>query len=205
MVRITKVYTRKGDRGMTRLAGGHAVRKTSARIRAYGGVDELSSFLGFAVEGCRGEAALEPLRGRLARIQNELFDLGSQLAVLAPDRRPDTPVVREADVRRLEREIDEMNAELEPLRSFVLPGGGESAARLHLARAACRRVEIGVLTLGEAEALDGIEVPYLNRLADWLFVAARWAAARLGHPEVLWRPGERDAGTAGDQAPRATR
>ena len=189
MVRITKVYTRLGDGGMTQLAGGRKVRKTDPRIEAYGEVDELNACLGLAAQAMRGEALLASLAGRLLRIQNELFDLGAQLAVLPADRRPDTPLITPARVERLEREIDDMNQGLAPLRSFILPGGGEVAARLHLARTVCRRTERGVLRLGAVEPLDGIEVPYLNRLSDWLFVASRHAASQLGAEELLWRPG----------------
>jgi cob(I)alamin adenosyltransferase len=189
MVRITRVYTRKGDGGATSLAGGHRIHKTDPRIEAYGGVDELNACLGLAVQAMREEARLAALLERALGIQNELFDLGAQLAVLAADRRPDTPRITPARVGRLEREIDEMNAEVEPLRSFILPGGGEVAARLHLARTVCRRTEREVLRLGAVEPLDGTEVPYLNRLSDWLFVAARFAAWKVGAPETLWRPG----------------
>jgi homoserine O-acetyltransferase len=189
MVRITKVYTRQGDQGSTRLAGGRKIAKTAPRIEAYGTVDELNACLGLAAEAMRGEPRLAVLLERVLAIQNELFDLGSQLAVLPADRRPDTPLITAARVARLEREIDEMNAGVEPLRSFILPGGGEVAARLHLARTVCRRAEREVLRLGAVEALDGIEVPYVNRLGDWLFVAARAAGAKLDAPELLWRPG----------------
>ena len=189
MVRITKVYTRQGDQGATRLAGGRKIAKTDPRIEAYGTVDELNACLGLAAEAMRGEPRLAVLLERVLAIQNELFDLGSQLAVLPADRRPDTPLITAARVARLEREIDEMNAGVEPLRSFILPGGGEVAARLHLARTVCRRAEREVLRLGAVEALDGTEVPYVNRLGDWLFVAARAAGAKLDAPEILWRPG----------------
>lgn len=189
MVRITKVYTRQGDRGSTRLAGGRKIAKTDPRIEAYGTVDELNACLGLVAEAMRGEPRLAGLLERVLAIQNELFDLGSQLAVLPADRRPDTPLITAARVARLEREIDEMNAGVEPLRSFILPGGGEVAARLHLARTVCRRAERQVLRLGAVETLDGIEVPYVNRLGDWLFVAARAAGAKLDAPELLWRPG----------------
>jgi cob(I)alamin adenosyltransferase len=189
MVRITKVYTRKGDSGSTRLGGGQKIHKTAPRIEAYGGVDELNACLGLAAETLRGEPRLSVLLDRLLRIQNELFDLGAQLAVLPLDRRPDTPLTTPGQVKRLEREIDEMNAEVEPLRSFILPGGGEVAVRLHLARTVCRRVERALLHLGAVEPLDGTEVPYLNRLSDWLFVASRFAGSKLGAEELLWRPG----------------
>jgi cob(I)alamin adenosyltransferase len=189
MVRITKVYTRKGDGGMTSLAGGARIHKTAPRIEAYGEVDELNSWLGMAAEALRREAALATLLDRVLRVQNELFDLGAQLAVLARDRRPDTPTITPGQVKRLESEIDEMNAAVGPLRSFILPGGGEIAVRLHLARTVCRRAERALLRLDAVEPLDGTEVPYLNRLSDWLFVASRHAGSKLGIAEVLWRPG----------------
>lgn len=189
MVRITKVYTRQGDGGMTLLAAGHKILKTAPRIEAYGGVDELNACLGLAAAAARAEPKLATLLARLLAIQNELFDLGAQLAVLREDRRPDTPLITPSQVERLEHEIDEMNADVPPLRSFILPGGGELAVRLHLARTVCRRIEREVLRLGAIEPLDGIEIPYLNRLSDWLFVASRWAAAQLGEEELLWRPG----------------
>jgi cob(I)alamin adenosyltransferase len=189
MVRITKVYTRKGDGGTTRLAGGQKILKTDPRLEAYGGVDELNACMGLAAEPMCEEPRLGSLLDAVRRIQNELFDLGAQLAVLAADRRLDTPTITAAQVKRLESEIDTMNAEVEPLRSFILPGGGEVPARLHLARTVCRRIERATLRLGEVEPLDGTEVPYLNRLSDWLFVAARHACSKLGKEEVLWRPG----------------
>lgn len=187
MVRITKVYTKQGDQGMTRLAGGQQVSKTSLRIEAYGGVDELNAALGLAAEALRHSSELAPLRERMLRIQNELFNLGSQLAVLPQDRRKDTPVIRKDDIERMEKEIDEMNEALPHLTSFILPGGGEISARLHLARTICRRVERNTLRLSEQEKLDGTEIPYLNRLSDWLFVAARFAAKAMGVEETLWK------------------
>ena len=190
MVRITKVYTRTGDAGQTRLAGGQQVAKTAARIEAYGTVDELNAALGLVAEALR-QADVAGLRARILRIQNELFDLGSQFAVLAEDRRENTPVIRQPDIDRLEAEIDQMNDELPNLTSFILPGGGEVSARLHLARTICRRAEREALRLAAAEPLDGPEVPYLNRLSDWLFVASRAAAAAAGIPETLWKPAER--------------
>ncbi|MFQ5584879.1 MAG: cob(I)yrinic acid a,c-diamide adenosyltransferase [Calditrichia bacterium] len=191
MVRITKVYTKTGDKGMTHLAGGQSMSKTSLRIEAYGGVDELNAAMGLVSESLRGQDRLKELREKVIGIQNELFDLGSQLAVLKEDRRKNTPVLTERDVKRLEREIDTMNVELPALSSFILPGGGEVSARLHLARTICRRVERAVIRLGETEELDGVEIPYLNRLSDWLFVAARFAASKSNTEETLWQPGKR--------------
>lgn len=190
MVQINRVYTRTGDAGQTRLAGGQVVAKTAARIEAYGTVDELGAALGLVAEALRSEDPAS-LRPRILRIQNELFDLGSQLAVLPEDRREDTPVLHQSDVDRLEAEIDAMNEGLPNLNSFVLAGGGEASARLHLARTICRRAEREALRLAAVEPLDGIEVPYLNRLSDWLFVASRTAAAAHGIAETLWKPGDR--------------
>lgn len=191
MVRITKVYTRTGDKGNTHLAGGQSIAKTAERIEAYGCVDELNSHLGLVAEALREETALEILHGQILRIQNALFDLGSQLAVLPEDRRENTPVINEEDVKRLEDEMDEMNEGLPALTSFILPGGGELSARLHVARTVCRRCEREIIRLANLEELDGTEIPYVNRLSDWLFVASRYAAYKQGIEETLWKPGER--------------
>jgi cob(I)alamin adenosyltransferase len=192
MVRITKVYTKTGDGGSTYLAGGQQVRKTSLRIEAYGSVDELNAQLGMVSESLNKTPQLRNLQKGIIRIQNELFDLGSQLAVLPEDRRENTPVIKPADIEKLEREIDEMNAQLPILESFILPGGGEISARLHVARTVCRRVEREIIRLSEVEPLDGTEMPYLNRLGDWLFVASRYAAYKSDITETLWKPGKRD-------------
>ncbi len=191
MVRITKVYTKTGDQGITRLAGGQEVRKDSQRIEAYGTVDELNACLGLLRESLPAGAQFRELTAQVLRIQNELFDLGSQLAVLPEDRRENTPVISEADIKRLEDEIDQMNAELPALTSFILPGGGEAGARCHLARTVCRRAEREVIRLQNISPLDGSEIPYLNRLSDWLFTAARYLTHRQGIDENLWQPGER--------------
>lgn len=191
MVRITKVYTRTGDKGNTHLAGGQAIAKTAERIEAYGCVDELNSQLGLVAEALRNNDSLKMLLEKILRIQNALFDLGSQLAVLPEDRRKNTPVIDEADVKRLEDEIDEMNEELPALTSFILPGGGELSARLHVARTVCRRCEREIIRLANIEELDGTEIPYINRFSDWLFVASRFAAFKQGIEETLWKPGQR--------------
>ncbi len=189
MVRITKVYTKTGDGGMTRLAGGQIVKKISPRIEAYGSVDELNAQMGMVAESLRGgEGKQDDLRKKILRIQHHLFDLGSQLAVLPEDRRENTPVIRPGDVTELEAEIDEMNRALPPLTSFILPGGGETAARLHVARTVCRRAERDILRLAENEPLDGTEIPFMNRLSDWLFVAARYVAHLENVAETLWQP-----------------
>lgn len=200
MVRLTRIYTRTGDGGETRLAGGQAIDKDDPRIEAYGTVDELSSTLGLARAACvtgRKERGAKQLRqiedrldGRLRRIQNELFNLGAELAMLAHDRRLDTPTVRQSHVRRLETEIDEMNGLLRPLESFVLPGGGTLSSQLHVARTVCRRAEREVVRLGRSAPLPKEALRYLNRLSDWLFVAARTAARAHGEHEPLWEPKE---------------
>jgi cob(I)alamin adenosyltransferase len=187
---INRVYTKVGDGGTTRLAGGQELSKDSARIEAFGTVDELNAQLGIAVETIGG-APHGVLEKRLVRIQNELFDLGAELATLPADRHPKQALVTEEDVTRLEHEIDEVNAALPVLRSFILPGGGMVSAILHVARTVCRRAERCAVTLNAAEAQRGEVLRYLNRLSDWLFVMGRRAAIDSGRGEVLWRPGDR--------------
>lgn len=192
MVRITKVYTRGGDGGQTSLVGGERVAKASRRVEAYGTVDELLTFLGSAAEALRDKGDLAALRGQILRLQNELFDLGSRLATPEDKARQSSPAVSAGDVTRLEEEMDAMNEDLPALSSFILPGGGEASARLHLARTVCRRAEREVLRLAQNEDLEEQTVPYLNRLSDWLFVAARHVARLEAVEETLWRPGERE-------------
>lgn len=184
MVVLNKIYTRTGDDGTTGLVTGERVRKTHPRVEAYGAVDETNAALGLA----RLHALDEPLAGMLARIQNELFDLGADLAT--PDRPLAwTPLrVTAAQVTRLETDIDALNAELSPLTSFVLPAGTPASAALHLARTIARRAERAASLLAEAEAVGAPALQYLNRLSDLLFVAARWANGK-GEGDVLWTPG----------------
>jgi len=191
MVRITKVYTKTGDKGMTTLAGGQQVSKTSRRIESYGEIDELNAALGLVAEAVREKQELSEMRKQVIRIQNELFDLGAQLAVLKENRRTDTPVISQSDIKRLENEIDVLNEELPILNSFILPGGGEISARMHMARTICRRAERNTIRLSEEESLDGTEIPYLNRLSDWLFVAGRYMSKKNGVEDTEWRPGYR--------------
>jgi cob(I)alamin adenosyltransferase len=191
MVRLNRIYTKAGDGGQTRLVGGQMVAKNSPRIEAYGTVDELMSCLGLAraaLEAPEAPVGAAHLAGILRRIQNELFNLGSDLATLPEDRHPKQPVIEPRHVVALEREMDAWIADLPELRSFVLPGGGWVAAHLHLARTVCRRAERLAVALGAVEPL-GVEVlPYLNRLSDALFVMSRHAARLYGEPEPLWEP-----------------
>jgi cob(I)alamin adenosyltransferase len=183
-VRLTKIYTRGGDRGETSLGDGSRVSKLDARVAAYGTVDELNSLLGLVL-------ALElpdTLREPLTRIQNDLFDLGADLSV--PFQAEDQQLrVHQEQIEELERICDTFNEELPQLKSFVLPGGGELAARLHVARAVCRRAELSVLGAAGQVPIDPLAPVYLNRLSDLLFILARTANA--GGEEPLWRPGGR--------------
>jgi cob(I)alamin adenosyltransferase len=188
---INRVYTKSGDAGTTRLAGGQERSKDDARFEAFGTVDELNAVLGLVAEAA-GNASEGPTLVRLRRVQNELFDLGGELATLAEDRHPKQALISEEDITRLEREIDEATASQPPLRSFILPGGGELSARLHQARTVCRRAERRTITLHRAEPQRGEVIRYLNRLSDWLFVMGRAAALGSGQGEVLWKPGARD-------------
>lgn len=187
MVVLNRIYTRTGDSGDTALGNGVRVAKHSLRVGAYGTVDEVNATLGIARLHAGGE-----LEAGLARIQNDLFDLGADLCT--PDMENDAaaphPSLRivASQVTRLETEIDAMNAGLKPLRSFVLPGGSALAAHLHLCRTVCRRAERLVVELATLEAVNAEAVRYLNRLSDWLFVASRLANDG-GAADVLWVPG----------------
>lgn len=189
MVVLNRIYTRTGDDGTTRLATGEPVGKDSLRVEAYGGVDETNACLGLVRLHTAGEAVLDAI---LARIQNDLFDLGADLAT--PDR--GKPVeweplrILQSQVDRLEQEIDLLNGEISPLTSFVLPGGSPAAAALHQARTVCRRAERTCVALAGRpdEPVSAAAIKYLNRLSDLLFVAARWANDK-GAADVLWVPG----------------
>ena len=193
---INRVYTRRGDQGETSLAGGQRVPKDSPRIEAYGTVDELKSFVG-AARVTATEAGLLPLAAILLRIEHELFNLGSILATRPEDVHPQQARVTDAEVVQLESEIDCMNAELPPLRSFVLPGGGRLNADLHICRTVCRRAERAAVALGRVESVSPEAVRYLNRLSDALFVWSRWASHVTGAPETLWEPNQSSSGLAG--------
>jgi cob(I)alamin adenosyltransferase len=189
-VRLTRIYTRGGDAGETSLGDGTRVSKLDGLIAAYGAVDELNSLLGMALAGDLPERFRSPLE----RIQNELFDLGADLSVPFQGERGGRLRVEQSMVDELERLCDELNAELPELRSFVLPGGTEAAATLHVARAVCRRAERDAIAAAEDRPVNPLALTYLNRLSDLLFIAARAATAAANRGEPLWRPGgERDA------------
>jgi cob(I)alamin adenosyltransferase len=183
MPRITKIYTRAGDGGTTRLGGGQEVPKDAKRVEAYGTVDELSSAIGVAIS-----SGLDPgLSRELCRIQNELFHLGADLCLREEDRsRVPGPRIGPHHVEALERLLDAMTEELGPLENFILPGGSAGAAHLHLARSVCRRAERLVVALAHDEAVGPSTLPYLNRLGDALFAMARLENHRRGIPETLW-------------------
>ena len=185
MVRLNKIYTRTGDDGTTGLVDGSRVPKHAARMEAIGAVDEANSALGFAVLALEGES-----RADCTRLQNDLFDLGADLATPGDDFAPSDTALRivPAQADWLEQRIDALNESLEPLKSFVLPGGSEAAARVHLARAAVRRAERAVAALAGAEPVNPAALAFVNRLSDYLFVLAR-AVNAGGQGDVLWRPG----------------
>jgi cob(I)alamin adenosyltransferase len=191
-IRITKVYTRHGDKGETHLVGGKRVPKDDARIESYGTIDELNSILGI-VRACNDAATPSPATKRLdqilRQIQNELFDLGSELAT-PPDAVWEGMIkIGPAQIAVLERTIDECQEQLEPLKSFILPGGGMIAAFLHQARTVCRRAERDILRLMHREPIGESVLGYVNRLSDLLFVLSRWMSHQLGEPEYLWEKG----------------
>jgi cob(I)alamin adenosyltransferase len=201
MVKLTKIYTRGGDRGRTSLGDGSRVAKHDLRVEAYGTVDEANAALGLARLYAEGDA-----EAMLARIQQDLFDLGADLC--RPEAEPEAATAKkkgaaeaanaagkpaplrmvEAQVTRLEREIDQMNAALQPLESFVLPGGRAAAAYLHLARTTARRAERLMTALAEKNPINPVAIKYINRLSDHLFVLARYLNDR-GKADILWRPG----------------
>jgi cob(I)alamin adenosyltransferase len=188
-IALNRIYTRAGDGGLTRLVGGQRVAKDDLRIEAYGTVDELNAFTGLArvtVESLG--APLSSLAITLKRIQHELFNLGSILATLPEDVHAKQPRVTENEVAQLEREIDQANEALPPLRSFVLPGGSRLDAELHVCRTICRRAERLLVALSKTQSVPEETVRYLNRLSDALFVWSRWVNHVLGVPETLWEP-----------------
>ncbi len=185
---MNRIYTRTGDEGETGLFGGGRVPKFHPRVTAYGTVDELNATLGWVVTRLAGDGASGPMADRLAVIQGDLFAMGAHLATPSDARsRNHLPPLPEGRPTELEAWIDEADSELEPLKSFILPGGSEAGAALHLARTACRRAERAVVALAAEEEVEASVLVYLNRLSDLLFVWARLANHRAGVPETPWR------------------
>jgi cob(I)alamin adenosyltransferase len=193
MIRITKVYTRTGDKGETALVGGKRVAKDSPRIEAYGTIDELNSIVGLArafnEEKLADGDAHQFLDTVLRQIQDELFDLGSELATPPDFFQQGMYRVGEPEVKKIEQLIDECQKDLEPLKSFVLPGGGRIGAYLHQCRTVCRRAEREILRLSRAEELSEWPIKYVNRLSDLFFVLSRWISKKTGKDEYLWQRG----------------
>ncbi|PTQ90620.1 cob(I)yrinic acid a,c-diamide adenosyltransferase [Agitococcus lubricus] len=176
--RLSKIYTKTGDDGTTGLGDGSRVAKDNLRVEAYGTVDELNSFIGLLrAELCDDHA----LQNTLSNIQHELFDLGGELCI------PDFILIKEASISRLEQAIDTLNENLPPLKDFILPAGGKAASTCHVARSVCRRAERRVFSLSQQEKVSALALQYLNRLSDYLFVAARILAREHGGTEVLWQ------------------
>ena len=190
MVKLNKIYTRTGDDGTTSLVGGGRVSKHARRPSAFGEVDELNSVLGLARLHCKNGADMAGIDAQLARIQNDLFDLGADLAT-AEETAPALRITTD-QVTRLEQEIDAVNANLQPLTSFILPGGTELAAWLHLGRTVARRAERQMTELAVEEPVNEAAMQYINRVSDLLFVLARHANG-VGQSDVLWVPGDNQA------------
>ncbi len=189
---ISKVYTKHGDRGTTSLVGGHEVSKGAPRIEAYGTVDELNAVLGLVRRANADEAGPDAAQARLdtilQRVQGELFSLGSVLATKPGELGEQQPRILPRHTEALEREIDELNATLPPLRTFTLPGGGWTSSYLHLGRTVCRRAERALVRLAEGDEVDPEAIRYLNRLSDALYVLGRWNVRERGEAEPLWKP-----------------
>ena len=192
-MRITKVYTKTGDQGKTRLAGGQQVWKDTLRVEAYGTVDELNSSIGvvrvFNAEKTGAHRQARRVEKELRWVQNKLFDIGGLLATVPGQQFRNMPRVTSRDVTRLERLIDGCQKDLAPLKEFILPGGGKVSGLLHHARTVCRRAERVCVGLSRVERVDPSILTFLNRLSDTLFVLARWVAKTQGEPEFLWERG----------------
>lgn len=199
---LNRIYTRRGDLGETSLAGGKRILKDHPRIRAYGTIDELSAFIGAACVSAQdlasGHREIARLGAILLRVQHELFNLGSILAASPGDTGPKQPTVTAADIQQLETEIDQANSQLEPLPSFVLPGGCRLNTDLHICRTVCRRAERLVLSLSRQEPVPPETLRYLNRLSDAFFVWSRQVCAVLGVTETLWSPNESASARSSD-------
>ncbi|MBV8816717.1 MAG: cob(I)yrinic acid a,c-diamide adenosyltransferase [Acidobacteriaceae bacterium] len=187
-IALNRIYTRRGDRGETALVGGQRVLKNALRIECYGTVDELNCFVGTALLSAKDQAP--QMAGILNRVQHELFNLGSILATLPEDVHPKQPRITPAEIELLEQEIDDANATLPELRSFVLPGGTRLSAELHVCRTVCRRAERIAVALAAQESVPEEVIQYLNRLSDAFFVWSRWVNHQLGVEEVLWQPNQ---------------
>jgi cob(I)alamin adenosyltransferase len=178
--RLSKIYTRTGDSGSTGLGDGSRVSKDDARVEAFGTVDELNSLIGVLLTDCPAG----DITDLLTDIQHDLFDLGGELCI------PGRVALNDAHVERLEHHLDRLNADLAPLKEFILPGGSRPAALCHLARTVCRRAERRTVSLGAGADLNPVATRYLNRLSDLLFVMARALNRQTGHADVLWQPGK---------------
>ena len=195
MVKITKVYTRRGDTGTTGLVGGKRLPKDHPRIIAYGTVDELNSVLGIVLSSLsvkEESIRREKLQIVLGAIQQKLFDMGSQLATLPGDEYEGQINLKQEDTEWLENIIDSMNEELLPLKSFILPGGTTLNSFLHLARTVCRRAEREIIKLNQIDLVSPEIIKFINRLSDLLFVTGRWVSEKMGEKEILWKPGKKN-------------
>lgn len=182
----SQLYTRTGDQGLTSLVGGERVKKNSVRLESYGTLDELSSAIGMVIAD---KACTSEVKGQLLEVQNELFNLGAYLATAAPQGQETTcaSLADGSKTEALESRIDALDEQTPKIRAFVLPGGCETAARCHVARTICRRAERAALTLADTEYVDPAVIRYLNRLSDYLFIAARYENFRQGEEEIIWR------------------
>ena len=186
MVKLDKIYTRGGDKGETSLGNGERVKKNSIRIDAFGTVDETNSILGIAIINLKS-----PLKEMIFTIQNDLFDLGADLCIPENDSLDYEPLrITQLQVDRLEKEIDEMNSNLTPLQSFILPGGSSESAYLHLARTSARKAERLIIALSQKEKINPVSIKYINRLSDHLFVIARLVNKNKNQEDILWVPGK---------------
>jgi len=188
MVEINVVYTKTGDDGDTCLASEQRISKSSARINAIGDVDELNCHLGLAVSQFPEAGDFARLKNQIQRIQNQLFNLGSELALMATESEPAHPHIKVEETLQLEHEIDTLNKHLPSLQSFILPGGSLIAAQLHVCRSICRRAERSLVALNTEEGIRSASMQFINRLSDWLFVTARHVLRQQQRTEKLWQP-----------------